>query len=82
VTATGTVSSPGSNATLLVSVSCPTGHLALGGGGIINGATAAQQVSLTRSIPSGNPATGWSVQAEQTNTGTTVWTLVAEVVCT
>ena len=52
------------------------------GGGIINGATAAQQVALTRSIPSGNPATGWSVQAEQTNTGTTVWTLVAEVVCT
>ena len=80
---TNSASISGSNgATLVASVSCPTGSIALGGGANITGATPGENVSLNRSIPTGSaPPTGWQAQGEQGSNGATGWQVVVEVVC-
>ena len=84
VTVSQAIAAGAANATLGLDVSCPAGRAALGGGGRINNATNTQDVVINQSNPiftGTNPPTGWHVQASQHETGGTVWTLVAYVVC-
>ncbi len=46
------------------SVSCPAATFSTGGGGIITHAGGTIVVALTKSSPTGNPATGWTVTGE------------------
>jgi hypothetical protein len=46
------------------SVSCPGGTFATGGGGITTHSGGTIVVALTKSNPTGNPPTGWTVSAE------------------
>jgi len=75
-----------------VTVACPTGDVATGGGSQVQNATATENVAITSSGPQTNGAfsvagqtpNGWQAQAEQNGgpTNAAQWTLEVWAICT
>ena len=62
-----------------VTVQCPGGKNALGGGGDLSGFV--NNIALVGSFPSGVPPTGWTVFAREINPESGNWRIHAYVVC-
>jgi hypothetical protein len=79
------VATPALYAKQQASVDCPPGTFALGGGGIVVGADADQDVTIWASQPINiSPPTGWFVAAEQGAAGVPAnptWSVTPYVVC-
>jgi len=83
---------PSVGTTVPLTVTCPTGDVATGGGGQVQNATASENVSLTSSGPqtngvmsaAGQTPNGWQAQAEQEAgpTNAAQWTFEVWAICT
>ena len=82
ITAT-TSASPANNAVATATATCPSGRIAIGGGGMINIVNPnGSDVSLQGTAPVGTaPPTGWTAVGIQARNGNTAWSVTAYVVC-